>query len=146
MSPHRPRGSLLGSLGKEARRAPSSQISALLASIFPESELSSSGFDRPQRLGMTGAGRSLFHQSPHWPWTPQAGGQVALRGWMMVRKNGQQGQRPKKAVQVVCPTLPLHANLCHTHSSQDSLLSHALPAHSHQPSRTTPYLLRLLSH
>lgn len=80
VSPHHPRGCLLGSLGKEARRALSSQNSALLASIFPESELSSSGFVRPQRLSITGAGHSLFHQSPHWPWTPQAGVQMARGG------------------------------------------------------------------
>lgn len=38
---------------------------------------------------------------------------------MMVRKNdGQRGQRPKKAIQAICPTLPLHANLRHTHSAK----------------------------
>lgn len=49
---------------------------------------------------------------------------------LMIRKSGQQGQRSKKAIQAICPTLPLHANPCHTHSSQGSLLSHILPAHS----------------
>lgn len=49
---------------------------------------------------------------------------------LMIRKSGQQGQRSKKAIQAICPTLPLHADPCHTHSSQGSLLSHILPAHS----------------
>lgn len=66
---------------------------------------------------------------------------------MMVRKNdGQRGQRPKKAIQAICPTLPLHANLRHTHSGQGSLLSRILPAHSHQPSRTMLSLLSPLTH
>lgn len=65
---------------------------------------------------------------------------------MMIRKNGQQGQRPKKAIQAVCPTLPLHANLRHTLSSQaafspssyqpTAIQDHALSA---QPSAPLAY-------
>lgn len=92
----------------------------------PQSELSSSGFDGAQRPATACSnnplgGLGLPRQEDRW----------LMEDGLMVRKNGQQGQRSKKAIQAICPTLPPHANPRHTHCSQGSLLSHVLPAHSH---------------
>jgi hypothetical protein len=41
---------------------------------FPsQSELSPAGFDRSLRRSVTGACNTWLHQSPPWPWAPQAG-------------------------------------------------------------------------
>jgi hypothetical protein len=94
---------------------------------------------------LTEAGHSLLHQSPCGFGLPRQEDRWLMEDELMIRKNGQQGQRSKKAIQAICPTLPLHASPCHTHSSQGSLLSHAGSASPH-PSKTVPYLHSPLPH